>query len=674
MLMTGSETHSALADTVSGTIHKMRSMTLLCWRTSMPVLLTFVAAVHAMNGPTPAQDASTPRPATNESPRPDVLELLVKETPTPKYDSPVPALVSGRVVLHSGEDTSGAEGVSVTDGYSVVRTDAQGNYTLKPSQDSVFVYIARPSGHDVRGDWYKPLANRVDFEVQAAPQSEEDYIFVHVTDTHISANLRSHHGLSRFVREVNALSPPPRFVVNSGDLLDLHKALISKPESGQRDFRTYVGIMNHLAMPYYNVAGDHTDSSYRIDQFPRGDHRCGKALYWEHLGPHFFSFEYGRIHFTSVDFGYHLGKKQIPVGGKLLEYPTNEVQPMHVEWIRQDLSRRTPGTFVVTASEADLGKHCPDFEAIGRQHDVRLQLVGDSHVVTHKARPVPYRSAGALAGCWWNTKTRQLCPDLSPQGYLIYRVQGEKLEHFYKGLGQRIAITSHRLGAPLRGRVEIRAHLVQPHQGEALQYSVDGKSWHAMREIDRPFYRARYSATIDTNSLPDGILKFAVRSTADNELQSREFVVVNGDESSQFDADATLTFKVSPSTSWTTPRAPAGTVDVLFNGKSVGQLTPDAQKAYTFTLPAALLREVNVLSFRFAQAADGFSLGSPQLGFQGRVVRDPRDAAIRQVRLAHWGNDAEDWGGFIAGDAEPPDESPFHRRQSVFCFLLSPDE
>ena len=137
----------------------------------------------------------------------------------------------------------------------MVKTDTQGNYTLKPSRDSVFVYITRPAGHDVRGDWYKPLADRVDFELQPAAHNEDDYIFVHVTDTHVSTNPRSHQGLSRFVREVNALSPRPRFVVNSGDLLDLHKALISKPESGQRDFRTYVGITNHLAMPYYNVAG-----------------------------------------------------------------------------------------------------------------------------------------------------------------------------------------------------------------------------------------------------------------------------------------------------------------------------------------------------------------------------------------------------------------------------------
>jgi hypothetical protein len=51
---------------------------------------------------------------------PDVLELLVKETPRPDYDSPVPALISGRVLLHDGGKTSGAKDVSVTDGFSVV--------------------------------------------------------------------------------------------------------------------------------------------------------------------------------------------------------------------------------------------------------------------------------------------------------------------------------------------------------------------------------------------------------------------------------------------------------------------------------------------------------------------------------------------------------------------------
>ena len=276
-------------------------------------------------------------------PVPEVLKLLLRETPKPRYGVPVPKRISGRVERKSDGGVTGAAGVSVTDGYSVVKTDRQGRFSIVPDPSAVFLYLTRPSGHDVVGDWYKPLSAEVDFAVQPAESDENDFTFIHVTDTHVSRNRRSLVGLSRFVREANDLSPAPRFVVNSGDLLDLNKALLSKPASGHADFRNYVGIMNHLKMPHYNVAGDHTDSSYRLEQFPRGDHRCGKALYWEYLGPHFFSFEYGKIHFVSVDFGYHLGRRKVLVDGKNLNYPTNEVQPIHVKWLAQDMAGRSRG-------------------------------------------------------------------------------------------------------------------------------------------------------------------------------------------------------------------------------------------------------------------------------------------------------------------------------------------
>ena len=600
----------------------------------------------------------------------EALKLILKETPKPNYRTPVPAQISGRVFVRAKGKSWGAKGVSVTDGYSVVKTDGEGAYALTPDASAVFVYITRPSGYDIEGDWYKPLSAKVDFALKPAASDEDDYFFVHVTDTHVSENRRSVEGLSRFVLEVNALTPRPRFVVNSGDLLNLHKALVNTPASGHASFRNYVGIMNHLTMPCYNVAGDHTDSSYRLEEFPRGDHRCAKPMFWEYLGPHFFSFEYGKIHFVSVDFGYHLGKRQINVNGKNLEYPSNEVQPMHTKWMRQDMAHRTPGSFVVTTAESDLTKHCPGFLDMAKQHDVRFQLTGDIHVVSHKTRPVPYRTGGALSGCWWNPKAKQLCPDLSPQGYMIYRATGEKLDYFYKGLGQRVSVVSHRLGAVLNGRVEVRAHLVQPRRDEELEYSLDGKSWQAMREAGRPFYRSLYSATVDSTSLPDGLVSFSVRSTASGEVRSRVFVAVNGRASAAFKTDAVLTFTVSPSNGWTTPRAPSGKVDVLFNHKVHGVLQPNSQKKYSFQIPASSLRKANTLSFRFAEPGDGMSLSSPVLSFQGQAIRDPRDEAVRQVKIGHWGAKAADWGGFIAGDAEPPDETPFHRRQSVFCFVL----
>lgn len=616
-----------------------------------------------------SESVEKPKPAGKQT---KTLPLLIKKTPKPDYGAPIPKLITGRVTLHSSATPTGVKGVSVTDGYSVVKTDAKGIYKITPYKDAVFINITRPSGLDIQGNWYKPLAAKVDFELKQAADDENEYLFVHVTDTHVSKSPRSIAGLSQFVQEVNTLTPKPRFIVNSGDLLNLSKSLSSSPASGHTSFRNYVGIMNHLTMPYYNVAGDHTDSSYRLKEFPRGDHRCAKPLYWEFLGPHFFSFEYGKIHFMSVDYGYHLGQVQNLVKGRKLEYPTLQVQPVHTKWMKQDMAQRSQGTFVVTTSEADLEKHCPGFLEMAQQNDVRLQLVGDDHVVANKTRPVPYRTGGALAGCWWNPKAQQLCPDLSPQGYLIYHVKGEQMDYFYKGLGQRIAIVSHRMGAAWTGPIKLEAHLVQPQPNETLEFSLNGTDWKPMHQTGQPFYRTLFAANIDSTSLPEGELDFKVRSTATSEVRSRKFVIANGTSPTTFQDDALLTFSVGKANANAKNRkAPTGKVEVLFNGQVVGQLSPKSLKDYSFPIKASNLGIANTLSFRFAETGDAMSLSSPILKFQGKVLRDPRDKALRKVRTGHWGDASANWGSFLAGNPERLDETPFQRHQSRFCFVLN---
>lgn len=599
------------------------------------------------------------------------LELMLKQSPKPHYGAPVPALITGRVVERSDKSVSGVSGVSVSDGYSVVKTDAQGAYSLRPDPSAVFINVTRPSGYDVQGDWYKPVSSKVDFELKQAEHNEDEFVFIHVTDTHVSNDPRSLEGVSQFVREVNTLTPEPRFVINSGDLLSLSKSLQGTPAHGHTGFRNYVGMMNHLSMPYYNVAGDHTDSCYRLDEFPRGDHRCGKPLYWEYLGPHFFSFEYGKIHFVSVDYGYHLGQRKLRVGGRLLDYPTLQVQPMHIKWLQQDLQNRSPDTFGVTSSEHDLVEYCPGFTEIAQKNDIRLQLVGDDHIVAYQPSPVPYRTGGALAGCWWNPKTEQLCPDLSPQGYLIYRVKGEEMECFYKGLGQRIAFVSHRMGAALKGRQELQAHLVQPRPGEKLEYSVNGKDWQPMQLAGEPFYRKLFSATIDSTQLPEGQLTLQVRSTITDEVRKRAFVVVNGSEPLGMKSDATLTFSVGAKIPNAKTRlAPQDSVDVLWNGEVLGEIKPKVGQSYSFPIKNANLGKANRLQFRFSQADDGMSMSSPQVTVRGKSYFDPRDTAIRKVKTAHWGAGSAGWGGFLVGESELLKASPFQRKQNEFCFIL----
>jgi hypothetical protein len=192
-----------------------------------------------------------------------------------------------------------------------------------------------------------------------------------------------------------------------------------------------------------------------------------------------------------------------------------------------------------------------------------------------------------------------------------------------------------------------------------------------MKEIGQPFYRTLYQATIDTKSLADGIREIKVRSTSPEEIRSRSFVVANDRSEQRYSADAVLSFTVANPTDWTTARAPRGKAEVLINGTVVGELEQGKQKAYAFPVASKQLRKVNLLSFRFSQVDDGITLTSPSLTHRDLTYRDPRDEAIRQIKAAHWGEAAVDWGGYIAGNAQPPDETPFDRRQNVFCFILN---
>ena len=112
---------------------------------------------------------------------------------------------------------------------------------------------------------------------------------------------------------------------------------------------------------------------------------------------------------------------------------------------------------------------------------------------------------------------------------------------------------------------------------------------------------------------------------------------------------------------------------MVINGTVVGALEQGEQKAYAFPVAWKRLRRANLLSFRFAQLDDGITLTSPSLTRQDLTYRDPRDEAIRQIKAAHWGEAAVDWGGYIVGNAQPPDETPFDRRQNIFCFILNED-
>ncbi len=587
---------------------------------------------------------------------PLVLSLIQKNTPKPHYGETVPKRVSGRVT----SDGAGVAAVSVSDGYSVVKTNKNGRYSLEPDPRSVFIFVSKPTAYEAVGDWYKAVGSNVDFQLK--PSDESEYYFIHVTDTHISDTKNSQQGLSQFVTEVNSMSPDIRFVLNSGDLVNLSKSLDHSPSVGHSWMGAYAGIMNHLKMPYYNVAGDHSDSSFRMDEFPRGDTRCGKPLFWEYLGPNLFSFEYGKIHFVSVDYANHLGKRQL--NGK--EYPTLELQNDQIKWMTEDMSNRSKNTFVITTSEWDLSHHCKNFEKIAATHDVRLQLVGDSHTISFNGKTVPYRIGGALAGCWWNNET-DLCPDLSQRGYFIYHVQGEKIEQFYKGLGRRVEILSHRTGDPWIGETKIQAHLVQAKPGEELEYSLDGTDWKLMQTTGEPFYRRSFETVIDSKTLADGFAHLQVRSTLTKETAHLKCVSTNHQQTNKITSSGILKFSVGK---WRNARkTPGGKVEVLFNHQIIGELEANKTGDYSFPVETTLLQKSNILNFRFTSNDDQMGISQLTLKYENHIYHDTFDEAVRTVKSKHWGAASSDWGAYIVGDGHLS-ENTFTLKRNRFTFVL----
>ncbi len=585
-------------------------------------------------------------------------EVPAITAPAPDYDAEVPALIAGVVFEDTnadglrGAEERGVPGVSVSDGFTVVATNEAGRFELTPSSDAVFVALTRPPGYDVQGSWYAPLAEEVNFALVPTDRDQGAFTFVHVSDNHLSDLAASREGLTRFVDEVNSLSPAPALVFNTGDLVNCSKQLTTPVEDAQRYFDTYAEIMGKLRVPWYNVAGDHSDVGYRMEQFPRTDFRCGKAMYWEHFGPHYFSFEYGNLHIVSIDAVYK--------GGDDKEYNEKRwgratMLPEHLDWLRQDLERRSPGTIVLTGSENPLNDFIPGFE----QMAVSLQLVGDTHVVSFQDGPVPSRTGGALSGTWW----KGACADLSPQGYMIYRADGDQLDHFYKGLGRQIEIDHPRFGARVSGEVAVQAHLAQGDLAGPLQFRLGHGDWRPMQRRDDAFYRENYEGAFDSTALPDGIVQLTVRAADGAEERTIPLVIDNSGADLAAPADATLVIEPAGLIGLNT--RPRGQFAVLFNGSAVA--TVGEQGRCEIAIPAERLQRVNSLRFEAAEEGDAMTMMEPHLIVGDEVLSDPRQAAIREVRLNHWTADIVERAGTVVG---PGRETSFGVRQDEFCFVI----
>lgn len=239
-------------------------------------------------------------------------------------------------------DEPGLPGMVVSNQIDVVATDGEGRFTL-PGPGTGVVWVRVPAQHRApRGFWRKGTSGSpVSFPLTRAAAAE-DFTFLHASDTHVSeASLPRIEKLRAVVARMK-----PAFVLITGDLV--RDALRVGESEAKGYYKLYQTAASGLGAPVWNVPGNHEIFGIeRHRSLVSAEHPLyGRKMYRDLLGPDYYSFDYGRVHFVglnSVDFD------------DLSYY--GHVDEVQLRWLERDLERVEAGATVVTF------QHIPFFSA-----------------------------------------------------------------------------------------------------------------------------------------------------------------------------------------------------------------------------------------------------------------------------------------------------------------------
>lgn len=207
------------------------------------------------------------------------------------------------------------EGVSVSDGRNVVKTDKNGRFTLEGYYNSRFVTVTTPSGY-VADSYYQRVERgkaSYDFRLTAsAGMGAETHSFIQVADSEIDES-----GAGPWIDSIHAMVEEysPAFIIHTGDICY---------EGG---LKRHIQDMNtgNMGVPVYYVIGNHDYV----------DGRYGEELFERIYGPVWYSFEVGNIHYVVTP--YQSG------GDYRSGYSPND----RWRWLANDLANTDPSMKVV---------------------------------------------------------------------------------------------------------------------------------------------------------------------------------------------------------------------------------------------------------------------------------------------------------------------------------------
>lgn len=226
-------------------------------------------------------------------------------------------------------------GIAVSNQREVVRTAADGSYSL-PGAGHGVVFVSVPDGYGAAGSFWRPVvasgSSVINFGLTVSPLPGT-FTFIHASDPHVSAQ-----SLGR-LQQLRALVEKrrPDFVLVTGDLV--RDALRVGEEEARGYYDLYTGEVRQFPVPVWSVPGNHENFGIeRHLSLVSAKHPLyGKGMYRARLGPNYYSFNYGGVHFVGLD--------SVDISDLWYYGHIDDVQ---LAWLKADLAQAPPDAPVVT--------------------------------------------------------------------------------------------------------------------------------------------------------------------------------------------------------------------------------------------------------------------------------------------------------------------------------------
>ena len=228
----------------------------------------------------------------------------------------------------------GLADVRVSNQDAVVATDSAGEFRIGRGPNAI-VFVSVPDDHQVVGRFWRSVVDgpaRVEFALAPA-RSPEVFTFVHASDTHIApASLARTRRLRTVVDSMR-----PAFLLVAGDLV---RDALRVPEAEATSYYDlFTRELGQFVTPAWTVPGNH--EIFGIEQRLSGVEAThplfGRKMYHRYLGPDYYSFTYGGVHFV--------GLNTIDVDGQSY---FGHVDSLQLAWLARDLAHISPTMPVVT--------------------------------------------------------------------------------------------------------------------------------------------------------------------------------------------------------------------------------------------------------------------------------------------------------------------------------------